>query len=421
MRVQTKPCEKCGKPMADGKHPSMCNCSGKQRRAARKMRVSKTCLGCGEQFELHYCHRDRLYCSRQCMSNAKSVSVRCANCGQEFRIPRSRHDKAPTRRFFCSVQCAKTSVATPCAYCGKEIMAPPSRLKQSVSGQIFCSNECYASSMRTPVTREELDHWYNDRGETLEQIARRLGIDLVTVRDLMDHFGLSRRSRAIARIEYPRRAFSGSQAEKAYLIGFRLGDLNVRMDLPTSKTIQVRCGTTIPAQVELIRGLFEPYGHVNTRKGTIGETQVECHLDMSFDFLLPKEDRVPDWVAADDPCFWAFLAGYMDAESYIGIRKGKSVHSAIVEIASCDIGILRGLWSGLNERGVICPQLYLKGRAGTANRRGTRNNRDYYDLCIMRKASLDKLFSEIAPFLKHGDKQVSMARAWTNIRERGLP
>ncbi len=110
-----------------------------------------------------------------------------------------------------------------------------------------------------------------------------------------------RRNKVEAAIIHPRHSFSGNQAEKAYLIGFRLGDLNVRMDLPTSKTIHVRCGTTIPAQVDLIRGLFEPYGHVNTRKGTIGETQVECHLDMSFDFLLPKEDRVPDWVTPDDP------------------------------------------------------------------------------------------------------------------------
>ncbi len=59
MADQTEVCEQCGKPLNDGKHPARRNCSGKQRRAARRMRVSKTCLGCGKQFELHYCHRDR--------------------------------------------------------------------------------------------------------------------------------------------------------------------------------------------------------------------------------------------------------------------------------------------------------------------------------------------------------------------------
>jgi hypothetical protein len=348
----------------------------------------------------------------------------CEHCGKPLD-----GTKRPARRF-CNPACsaaartprvAKTTRIVLCAYCGKEILATFGRLSQSVSGNVYCNRVCYASSMRTPVTREELDYWYNELGENLEQIAKRLGIDFVTVHDLMKHYGLSRRNRAIARIEYARHSFSGNQVEKAYLIGFRLGDLNVRMDLPTSKTIQVRCGTTIPAQVQLIRGLFEPYGHVNTRKGTIGETQVECYLDMSFDFLLPKEDRVPEWVTADDPCFWAFLAGYMDAEGYIGLRKRKGGRSAIVEIASCDVGILRGLWSGLNDRGIICPNLYLKARSGTANRRGTRNNRDYYNLSIIRKASLDMLFHEISPLLKHADKRDAMARAWTNIRERGLP
>jgi hypothetical protein len=275
--------------------------------------------------------------------------------------------------------------------------------------------------MRTPVTREELDYWYNELGETLERIGVRLDIDLVTVRDLMDHFGLPRRNRVEATIVHPRCPFSGDPTEKAYLIGFRLGDLNVRMDLPTSKTIQVRCGTTVPAQVELIQGLFEPCGHVNTRKGSIGETQVECHLDMSFNFLLPKEDRLPDWAQADDECFWAFLAGYMDAEGYIGLKKTRSGRSAILEIASCDVGILRDLLSGLRIRGITCPDLYLKTRSGTVDRRGTRNNRDFYILRVIRKASLDLLFRRVSPYFKHGNKQAAMADAWANIRERGLP
>lgn len=274
--------------------------------------------------------------------------------------------------------------------------------------------------MRTPVTREELDHWYNELGETTGQIGQRLGIDGRTVRDLMEKFGLPRRGKAEAAFDYPRHPFSGDAVEEAYLRGFRAGDLNVRMDLPTSQTITARCGTTRTAQVELICQLFEPYSYVHTRLGTHGETQVECHLDLSFSFLLEKEDRVPDWVTRDDDCFWAFLAGYMDAEGYIGILRQPRCDMARVEIASCDEGILRGLWTGLNERGVRCPQLYLKRQAGTVDRRGRRCNHDFYCLGIYRKASLDRLFREIDLYLKHADKRAAMARAWANVRERGL-
>lgn len=173
--------------------------------------------------------------------------------------------------------------------------------------------------------------------------------------------------------------------------------------------------------MDLIRSLFEPYGYVHTRRGTHGETQVECHLGLSFSFLLEEENRVPEWVMQDDDCFWAFLAGYMDAEGYIGISRGRRQSQARVEIASCDEGILRGLWAGLNARGVSCPQLYLKRRAGTVDRQGKRCNRDFYRLSISRKASLDRLFWEIDPYLKHADKRSAMAKAWANVRERGLP
>jgi len=275
--------------------------------------------------------------------------------------------------------------------------------------------------MRTPVTREELEHWYNEVGENTEEIGRRLGINGRTVRDLMEKFGLVRRGKAEVAVDYPRRPFSSDRVEEAYLRGFRAGDLNVRMDLPTSQTIHVRCGTTRAAQVDLIRRLFEPYGHVHTRTGTMGETQVECHLDLSFRFLLEKEDRVPGWVMENDDCFWAFLAGYMDAEGYIGLSRHCYQDQARVEIASCDEGILRGLWAGLNKRGVHCPQLYLKKRAGIVDGQGRRCGSDFYVLVVSRKAALDRLFQGIDPHLKHADKRAAMAKAWANVRERGLP
>lgn len=291
----------------------------------------------------------------------------------------------------------------------------------SYKAQKFCSRECYWASMRTPVTRQKLDYWYNELGETTDQIGQRLGINGRTVRDIMEKLGLPRRGKAEAAVGYPRCPFSGDVVEEAYLRGFRAGDLNVRMDLPTSQTIAIRCGTTRAAQVDLIRSLFEPYSYVHTRLGTRGETQVECSLDMSFSFLLEKEYCVPDWVMQNDDCFWAFLAGYMDAEGYIGILRQPHHDQARVQIASCDVGILRGLWVGLHARGVHCPQLYQKIQAGTIDRRGHRHNHDFYCLGIYRKASLDRLFQGIDSYLRHADKRAAMAKAWANIRERGLP
>jgi len=412
-----KTCPQCGRAFQvkpsrrDRKFCSReCWAKGQQQGSTK---IVKTCPQCGRTFHIQPSWGKQKFCSRECYLASKQISKTCPQCGRTFQVPHSRKAQK-----FCSRECREASLQTSlkktCPQCGRTFASTQKEQK-------FCSRECYWASMRTPVTREELDYWYNELEETTEQIGRRLGINGRTVRDIMEKFGLTRRGKAEAAIDYPRRPFSGDAVEEAYLRGFRVGDLNVRMDLPTSQTIHVRCGTTRAAQVDLIRSLFEPYGHVHTRLGTHGETQVECHLDLSFRFLLEKEDRAPDWVMRDDDCFWAFLAGYMDAEGYIGINRQCGRSQARVEIASCDVGILRGLWAGLNARGVRCPQLYLKKRAGTVDRQGRRSNCDFYCLSIQRKVSLDRLFRGVDPYLKHADKRTAITRAWANIRERGLP
>jgi hypothetical protein len=374
------------------------------------MPFTKTCLQCGKTFQTN--SRRAKFCSRECFHASKRIEKTCEQCGKTFVVtPSHAYQK------FCSRTCREASWRGPlektCAWCGKTFASYAKKAR-------FCSHKCYADSMRTQVSRKQLKHWYNELGETTDQIGERLGINGRTVRDLMEKMGIPRRDKVDAAIAYARRPFSGDKVEEAYLRGFSIGDLNVRMDLETSRTINVRSSTTRPAQVELICSLFEPYGHVHTRLGSRGETQIECHLDISFGFLLDREDRVPTWVKNRHACFWAFLAGYMDAEGYIGLARAKRGFQARVELASSDVGILRGLWRGLNARGVHCPEVHLKTRAGTISRRGYRHNYDYYRLSIFRKVSLDRLFRGIDPYLRHGDKRAEMAEAWANVRERGL-
>lgn len=297
----------------------------------------------------------------------------------------------------------KPSEQRRCQVCGK-----PFNVRASWPSQKFCSHACYAESMRRiHVTKEELTYWYYDLGMTSLEIAERLGCNDRYVRELMRHFGLTLRNKSGAAIDYPCHPFSGNYIEKAYLIGFRLGDLNVYKDMDTSHRICARCGTTVSEQVDLIRSLFEPYGHVNLRQGTIGEMQIECRLDLSFAFLLEKADRIPRWIAKDNDCFWAFTAGYTDAEGYIAVRLSAKHQQAVVEIGSCDLGILRGLSKGFHKRGVTS-SLYYKGETSGGN--------DYYCLTIFRKDSLDAFFGGVDPYLRHADKRARMERAWLVVK-----
>ena len=70
---------------------------------------------------------------------------------------------------------------------------------------------------------------------------------------------------ALAKIIHRRVNFSGDQREKAYLVGFRIGDLTVDMVNPNGQTIRVSCASTRPEQIELIQSLFEQYGGIVLR------------------------------------------------------------------------------------------------------------------------------------------------------------
>ena len=298
-----------------------------------------------------------------------------------------------------------------CEFCGKSFP-----VRSSWQSQRFCSHDCYAESIRRiRVTKEELEYWYYELGMTSIEIAEQLGCSDRYLRQIMDDLGLTLRNKSHAAMDYACRAFSGDSVEKAYLIGFRTGDLNVRKDLETSQRICVRSSTTRKEQIDLIVSLFEQYGHINARRGSIGETQIECRLDTSIAFLLEKPEDVPGWIQQDDSCFWAFAAGYTDAEGYINTRRNGNHEQAIIEIASCDAGVLQGLSSGFNERGVTC-SLYLRQRGGTINKRGQPMNRDFYRLTIVREASVDLFFTGVNSYLRHADKRARMQRAWALVR-----
>ena len=170
------------------------------------------------------------------------------------------------------------------------------------------------------------------------------------VRERLHRFNIPTRSRYETSTVYKKTDFSGNAEEKAYLIGFRLGDLHVQKIRKNSKTICVRSSTTKEVQVILIKNMFLEYGGVWISKpDKKGARRVCCHLNMSFKFLLKKEDNIPRWIRDNTSCFFAFFAGYLDAEGHIEIdKKG----CAKLNVASYDKNILHHLYGGLIGRGI---------------------------------------------------------------------
>jgi hypothetical protein len=257
-----------------------------------------------------------------------------------------------------------------------------------------------------------------DEGLSLSAIAGRYGCALTTIWRRLQTAGVQCREGG-SEPKYARTDFSGDLAEKAYLVGFRLGDLNVEVD---GGTIVVKCTSTRSEQIVLFRQLFEAYGHVYTDEATIARRKRQsigmiARLNKTFEFLLPKQDAVPEWVLATDETFFAFFAGYIDAEGYFHTY---FVHNqpkpiACLEIRSYDVVLLTQLGEGLCERGIACPAARRRVSAGYINRAGVRSNRDLWGLGVHRKESLRQLFTKIEPHLHHARRRRDMFTALSYV------
>lgn len=225
--------------------------------------------------------------------------------------------------------------------------------------------------------------------------------------------GFPRRNRAQSHIIYPKKDFDGSLIDKAYLIGFRIGDLRVRKTYKHSETIKIDCASSKKAQLVLIKDLFSKYGHVWVGKtNKKGSQQIECSVNISFEFLLPKDPK--NWMFKNKKYFFSFLAGFTDAEGSIYISKNQANFS----IGNYDIILLKQLKASLENYGIPVGKIAYSAREGLIASHGYRYNHDYWILRISRKLLLTKLFKLLGPYLKHKDRIKQMELALTNIEIR---
>ena len=201
------------------------------------------------------------------------------------------------------------------------------------------------------VSPAMVDEWIRryQNGESLKRIAGK-EVDAVTVWNHLKARGIILRDKVEAQIKavskYDRRPFDGNEVERAYLTGLRYGDLNV---VRHGRAIRVRVSTTHPAMAELFEALFSPYGHVfrypRRAELTGFEWSLECDLDHGFGFLLEKAriDAIDSLSAME---FFAFLAGFFDAEGSIYLHWKSSRFSPELSLSNTDDPLLRCI----NER-----------------------------------------------------------------------
>lgn len=172
----------------------------------------------------------------------------------------------------------------------------------------------------------------------------------------------------------------------------------------------------------LVKKLFLPYTAPHITKAKRGTLEIVCLLNKSFNFLLPKNDRIPKWILEKTETFWSFFAGYTDAEGSFFIKKpGKKKHvaSAGYEIQTQQKNIINQLWKGLRKNEIICHTPKISIPAGIRPN-GSKNNRDMWCINVDRKSSLWKFINYIEPYLKHQNKLKKVNEIKRNLALRGV-
>ena len=242
------------------------------------------------------------------------------------------------------------------------------------------------------IPKEELYNLYHIQKWPLSKIAKKFSCCVEPVFDRMREYGISSRTMSEAKTIYPKKDFSGDLVEKAYLIGFRLGDLNV---FKNYHSVCIQSSTTVLEQLNLIKTLFDKYTNVSINKHKSGTFHAQFRLNKSFEFLLPKKDIIEDWMLLNNECFISFLAGYTDAEGNVQMYRNR----LRFRVRTYDKNILYQMHKKLTEMNIH--SIYrLESRAGKYNQ-----NQDCWSLSINKQEDIKKLSKLMLPHLKHAKRR----------------
>jgi hypothetical protein len=259
------------------------------------------------------------------------------------------------------------------------------------------------------VTPKMVDEWVGryEEGQSLAQIAT----NQVTAATVLNHLrmrGVQLRDKVEAQIKavtkYVKKPFDGDGRNRAYLVGFARGDLNVSRH---GRAIRVKTATTHPLMVDLIRKLFGPYSFVRVSPRLSGlagyEWSVQADLDASFSFLLEFRRKVPDWVFEKE-VFRYFIGGFFDAEGSIWLNQ-TAIHGFALSITNRDAELLERIQSRLREEGF---NLYMR----------KQRDGDVWKIETWRREEVYKLIRFL--WLRHEEK-VSKGRVALRIESIRTP
>jgi hypothetical protein len=264
---------------------------------------------------------------------------------------------------------------------------------------------------RREQLRRVLDGLHNGKRVSLLRISKDTGKSYTAIWGLCRALGIQTRSvaeaqanSAASRSKHKRTPFGGSEEERAYMLGFKNGDLTAWQVSGTA--VMVTSTTTHPAFSEVFRSLFGRYGHVYEypmdEEGRGYKWKVGVRLDNSFRFLIQSQEASLEGVSKSRREFLAWFAGIVDSDGHVRVTNSSGYARAVIAVYSTNrtfLVKLRDLSAGL---GVHFDGPHLTAKEGTTTPKGITYRKDFSNIAVQRSAEAQSLLGELP--LRHAEK-----------------
>ena len=254
--------------------------------------------------------------------------------------------------------------------------------------------------------KEKIVKMYVDSKISIRSIGRMLKIDRRRVSKALRtrRIEIKKKDDAmrIANTKHIKTVFKGNEQEKAYITGLVIGDI-----YPIKKsryTLRLTTATTHNHFINLLREVFSKYGPVHIYPAKQNDNyrwNISIDLDLeSFSFLLKRDSiKLPE-----RDLLYSFLAGLIDSDGSIQIRKTGKNFQFIVRVFSQNRGLLKDLQEILSKMD-FKNSLYINSKKGKVKKSKNLtiiSNKDDYVLELYSKEDVINLL-KVLP-IKHPEK-----------------
>lgn len=249
-------------------------------------------------------------------------------------------------------------------------------------------------SIRKPeINKKLLQNLYLAEKMSLKKIGKTYGMTPSGILKRIRKLKIKTRSSWETNTSF-KKPFAESDEEKAYMIGFRLGDLGIRQPSRKTMTVLVGTNTTHIDQINLVKWLFQKYSKVWISKpNASGVMSFSTILHPTFSFLVPKKDIIESWIYKNDRFMASFTAGYIDAEGSFGVYNKR----AKFRVGSYDKTILKQINSWFKKK-------EIKSLLRLERKKKIGQNKDFWRITINDAASLGLLYTTLFAKLRHKNR-----------------